>query len=411
MPAEAQQYVLDSGAFERCFARHQVRYAFGRADTEDDAEVIESLRVQAANGTQPAQPVRAHRAATRVQVDRQTAMKPIYDKLSRRQFLRGTGGALLAIPLLPSLLPREAEAQAVAQASAERYFVHMTTWHGCFQEPYFGPMLDAAPTATTSHGGIAVRNAPLAFTTEGDQSVLSSILRARSSLWTPRLRGLTNVINGLDFARSVGHNRGGTLGGSDASPTHRPGAGRGTELLSQHGGAAGDRAQPGLAGAAQRLHRADRRDGREQRQAVRPPVRRRDRCHRFDRQHRADCRAGGAGRPRQGARRPGAERSVVLGRLPFAPGRLPRHALAARGEGAGHGQRVQQLRPARHRHAGAGEVGRLLRLAAHAGAVRTAVERHRGGGLRRRHQPHLRVRTDDLHLRARARALLARLRP
>lgn len=48
--AEAQQYVLDSGAFEACFAKHQVRYAFGRADTADDAEVIEWLRVQAANG-------------------------------------------------------------------------------------------------------------------------------------------------------------------------------------------------------------------------------------------------------------------------------------------------------------------------------------------------------------------------
>lgn len=48
--AEAQQYVLESGAFERCFAKHQVRYAFGRPDTEDDAEVIDWLRVQAANG-------------------------------------------------------------------------------------------------------------------------------------------------------------------------------------------------------------------------------------------------------------------------------------------------------------------------------------------------------------------------
>ncbi|WP_341886893.1 hypothetical protein [Variovorax sp. YR752] len=147
-------------------------------------------------------------------------MKPIYDKLSRRQFLRGTGGALLAIPLLPSLLPRAAEAQAVGAASAERYFVHMTTWHGCFQEPYFGSLLNATPTATTSHGGISVRSAPLPFTTESDQAVLSSILRARSSLWTPRLRGLTNVINGLDFARGTGHNRGGTLGGvADVAPT------------------------------------------------------------------------------------------------------------------------------------------------------------------------------------------------
>ena len=48
--AEAQQYVLDSGAFERCFARNQVRYAFGRADTDDDGEIVESLRAQAANG-------------------------------------------------------------------------------------------------------------------------------------------------------------------------------------------------------------------------------------------------------------------------------------------------------------------------------------------------------------------------
>lgn len=48
--ADAQQYVLDSGAFEGCFAKHQVRYAFGRAETADDAEVIEWLRQQAASG-------------------------------------------------------------------------------------------------------------------------------------------------------------------------------------------------------------------------------------------------------------------------------------------------------------------------------------------------------------------------
>lgn len=146
-------------------------------------------------------------------------MKPLYDRLSRRQFLRGAGGTLLALPLLPSLLPREAEAQAVAQASAERYMVHMTTWHACFQDSYFGPLLGATPSATTTHGGIAVRMAPLAFTTQGDLTVLSDILRAKSSVWTPRLRGLTNVINGLDFPRGVGHNRGGPLGGSDTDPT------------------------------------------------------------------------------------------------------------------------------------------------------------------------------------------------
>jgi hypothetical protein len=49
--ADAQQYVMESGAFERCFAINQVRYAFGRANTEDDQEMIESIRAQAANGT------------------------------------------------------------------------------------------------------------------------------------------------------------------------------------------------------------------------------------------------------------------------------------------------------------------------------------------------------------------------
>jgi hypothetical protein len=146
-------------------------------------------------------------------------MKPLYNRVSRRQFLRGAGGTLLALPLLPSLLPREAEAQAVSQAAGERYFVHMTTWHGCFQQPYFGPMLDATPTATTTHGGVAVRSAPLGFTTQGDLTVASDILRARSTLWTPRLRGLTNVINGLDFAVGAGHNRGFPLGGTGTEPT------------------------------------------------------------------------------------------------------------------------------------------------------------------------------------------------
>lgn len=50
-PSEAQQYILDSGQFERCFARNYVRYSFGRADTAADSALIESLRQQAANGT------------------------------------------------------------------------------------------------------------------------------------------------------------------------------------------------------------------------------------------------------------------------------------------------------------------------------------------------------------------------
>jgi hypothetical protein len=48
--AQAQQYVLESGHFERCFAKNYFRYSFGRADADTDAAVIESIRQQAASG-------------------------------------------------------------------------------------------------------------------------------------------------------------------------------------------------------------------------------------------------------------------------------------------------------------------------------------------------------------------------
>lgn len=48
--AQAQQFVLDSGAFDTCFARNYFRYAFGRADAAADQSVIEEVRLQAANG-------------------------------------------------------------------------------------------------------------------------------------------------------------------------------------------------------------------------------------------------------------------------------------------------------------------------------------------------------------------------
>lgn len=146
-------------------------------------------------------------------------MKPLFNRVSRRQFLVGTGGAMVALPLLPSLLPREVEAQTMAAASSERYFAHMTTWHAVLQAQFYGSLLNLAPTQTTNHGGFAVRSAPLPYTTRGSQVVLSEILTAQTSNLTPRLLGLMNVINGLDFGTSVGHNRGGTLGGDASNPT------------------------------------------------------------------------------------------------------------------------------------------------------------------------------------------------
>lgn len=146
-------------------------------------------------------------------------MKPAYHRLSRRQFLVGSGGALLPLPLLPSLLPRDVRAATTAAASSERYFVHMTTWHGVFQSQFFGPLLDLAPTLTTTSGGVAVRAAPLASSSVGSRTVISDCVQANSGALTARMLSRMNLINGLDFHTSLGHNRGMTIGGDTTSPS------------------------------------------------------------------------------------------------------------------------------------------------------------------------------------------------
>jgi hypothetical protein len=145
-------------------------------------------------------------------------MKPVYNPLTRRQFLVG-GGAMVALPLLPSLLPRDARAAAQAALSAERYFVHMTTWHAPFQSQFYGPLLDVAPSQKTYAGGVEVRSAPLKSKIDGQRVVISDILTASSSALTPRMLSRMNVINGLDFHTSVGHNRGYSLGGDGENPS------------------------------------------------------------------------------------------------------------------------------------------------------------------------------------------------
>jgi hypothetical protein len=146
-------------------------------------------------------------------------MKPKFDPVSRRQFLVGAGGAALALPLLPSLLPRHAEAQTMAAASAERYLAHMTTWHGVLQAQFYGSLLDLPATQTAMHAGIGVRSAPLPTTVTNGRVVLSEILQAPSTSLTPRMLGMMNVINGIDLPAGPGHNRGGPLGGDAANPT------------------------------------------------------------------------------------------------------------------------------------------------------------------------------------------------
>src|SRR6187551_3221901 len=67
-----------------------------------------------------------------------TPMKALVrDGVSRRLFLRGAGGALLALPFLQSLLPKSAEAQALTSAKRLIVFKSFSTqlikqWYPAF---------------------------------------------------------------------------------------------------------------------------------------------------------------------------------------------------------------------------------------------------------------------------------------
>ena len=127
--------------------------------------------------------------------------------LRRRQFLRGIGGTLLAMPLLPSLLEREA---AAAPSLRPKNFIAMGTSHG---GAWFSDMFPATSTLTESmtYAGRTIRRGKLAPAVSGGTAALSRILSAPSSRLTPALLAKMNVIAGLDVINS-GHHTGSHLG-------------------------------------------------------------------------------------------------------------------------------------------------------------------------------------------------------
>lgn len=147
-----------------------------------------------------------------------------FDPTSRRLFLTGAGGALLALPLLPSLLPRSLRPLARAQpGEVPRRFVAIKTYNGA-------PVLDWYPrasvgyethgadgtvvadqrltTATGRHSGGAEyfgRFAPLSDLADGG---LSNIFGPAMMPFLDQM----NLFRGLDFMPGLNHNYGGYLG-------------------------------------------------------------------------------------------------------------------------------------------------------------------------------------------------------
>ncbi len=128
---------------------------------------------------------------------------------SRRQVLRGAAGFTLALPLLPSLLPR---AQAGGSGSTRpRRFIALCTEHGGVWGDNMFPSDDAL-TDSMSYAGHTIRRGDLITAASDDQAQLSPILRGPADQLTPELAAKFNVIRGIDHTFYIAHHRGGHLG-------------------------------------------------------------------------------------------------------------------------------------------------------------------------------------------------------
>jgi hypothetical protein len=134
-------------------------------------------------------------------------------QINRRLFLRGAGGTLLALPLLPSLFTSKA---ALAQATAaNKVFVHFRTSHGGVAAANMWPA-DSALTDTMTYTHV-IRRGALAAPISGTNAVISPVLTAPSSVLTPSVVAKMNILRGLDIPTNIGHNFAGALGSYDSN--------------------------------------------------------------------------------------------------------------------------------------------------------------------------------------------------
>ncbi len=134
--------------------------------------------------------------------------------LTRRQFLKGSGGATMLLPLLPSLMPRDAQAQA---AAAKKRFIYIGTEHGGASfENMYGTQGSTGATNVDLWPGSTAQYAPLALASSGANSSLSPILTAPSGVLTSAIVKKMNVIRGIDYTNNWAHQQGAHLGNNNA---------------------------------------------------------------------------------------------------------------------------------------------------------------------------------------------------
>ena len=128
---------------------------------------------------------------------------------SRRQFLRGTGGFLLALPILPSLLPRSAQAQA---AGAAPRFIAFATEHGAIFNESMWPSDSMLTEKAALYSDHQIQRGKLVLRSDGARNSLSSVLSASSDALSSNIASKLNVVRGLDIPFYIAHHGGGHLG-------------------------------------------------------------------------------------------------------------------------------------------------------------------------------------------------------
>jgi hypothetical protein len=126
----------------------------------------------------------------------------------RRRFLAGTGGATLALPLLPSLFT---PAEAQAQAANTKCFASFMTPHGGIGQREMYPA-DGVLTQSMNYAGHAIRRGDMPLVTVGGDVQLSPVCRAPAAELPAALAAKANIVRGLDIPFWVDHNTGGALG-------------------------------------------------------------------------------------------------------------------------------------------------------------------------------------------------------
>jgi hypothetical protein len=131
--------------------------------------------------------------------------------VSRRQVLLGLGGMTLALPVLPSLLTKTAYGADPVLTSKPRLFWVTTDHGGCFESSFF-PGESTFTDSEELFSDHTIKHGALQGAVEGDDRVVSAVLRGPQDRFSEALLAKMNVLYGLDVPFYIAHSTGIHLG-------------------------------------------------------------------------------------------------------------------------------------------------------------------------------------------------------